>query len=272
MRKGWKVFWGISGVIAGIGVVFIILGIVMGVTFSEIRGSILHRYQDGFMSGFKKSDTSFTGSGEKQEFIGISSLEVDVDKMEVNILESDRNTIVVETLNIDERIGLKIWQEDGELNIETEEGKKRINNAGTVNIYIPSGIRLEEVSFSTGDGVLNAEKLNASEVDVSIEAGTANMDEIHADSIDFSCGVGEANASLLNANEISAECGLGAMNITLAGKKEDYNYKLECGLGSLELGGESFGGIAIDETINNGASRYVEAECGLGTLNISYEQ
>lgn len=37
MKKGWKRFWITSGAIAGIGVLFLILGFILGVSFSKIK-------------------------------------------------------------------------------------------------------------------------------------------------------------------------------------------------------------------------------------------
>ena len=42
MKKGWKRFRITSGAIAGIGVLFLILGFILGVSFSKINFSFLH--------------------------------------------------------------------------------------------------------------------------------------------------------------------------------------------------------------------------------------
>ena len=42
MKKGWKRFWITSGAIAGIGVLFLILGFILGVSFSKSNFSFLH--------------------------------------------------------------------------------------------------------------------------------------------------------------------------------------------------------------------------------------
>ena len=256
MKKRWKVFWIVSGAIAGIGVLFLIVGLVMGASVSELRGRIPFWYRNCFID-FDSSEQSDRASvkvvdGELHSYSGISSLEIDVNSLEVNIVESAGSEIEVETEIADERINLKVWQEGKELNIETK-GNIRINNGGIVNIYIPSGMTLGELSVSVGEGALYAERLSASEVDVAIGAGSADVEMIYAEQIDL-------------------ECGIGAMDLTFAGTDTDYDYDLECGMGELEVGQQSFSGMAVDKTVHNGASKNADIEVGMGSVNISFEK
>ena len=58
--------------------------------------------------------------------------------------------------------------------------------------------------------------------------------------------------------------------MTMSGEKEDYNYELEVGMGTVAIGGSEFGGMAIEKTIENSASKNMDIECGMGSVEIYF--
>lgn len=231
MNKKWKIFWIVSAVIAGVGIILFVLGIVLGAPLREIAMQFsdeeeFHSYENGI-----SRDIAEDGTG--QMFDGVRSLSVDVDKMEVNIVPTEDDKIYVEAEGIDDRLHFRVEQDGDELDIDTEDGNRHINYGGTVNIYIPVGMELAEA--------------------------------------DISVGAGEADLSGLNAREINIECGMGSVDLSVAGAKEDYNYDIECGMGSVEIGEESYGGVAIKKKIHNGQSKNISIECGMGEVSVDFE-
>ena len=58
-----------------------------------------------------------------------------------------------------------------------------------------------------------------------------------------------------------------------AGKitQEDYNYDLECGVGNLDVGSDSYSGLGREKSISNtGADRKVDLECGMGNVSVNF--
>ena len=57
----------------------------------------------------------------------------------------------------------------------------------------------------------------------------------------------------------------------MTGAQEDYNYDLECGVGNLDVGSDSYSGLGRENHISNtGADRKLELECGMGNVSVSF--
>ena len=155
MKKGWKRFWITSGAIAGIGVLFLILGFILGVSFSKINFSFLHIFPlSNRMVTVKESEGQ---TGEEKTFEGVKNLEIDVDHMSVYLKPSQNGKVCVGTEDIDERANLQIYKEGNTLNIETDLENNRINQAGTIILYLPQDVKFYEMDISVGAGSLKSE-------------------------------------------------------------------------------------------------------------------
>ena len=64
---------------------------------------------------------------------------------------------------------------------------------------------------------------------------------------------------------------MGRIELTAAGKEQDYNYELEVGMGSVTVGAGEFGGMAVEKTIDNSAVKKMDIECGMGSVEIGFE-
>ena len=65
---------------------------------------------------------------------------------------------------------------------------------------------------------------------------------------------------------------MGTMDLEISGQKSDYSYTLECGIGSIQIDGDEYSGLAQEKQIDNpGASRYIDLECGIGTINVAFK-
>lgn len=104
MKKGWKRFWITSGAIAGIGVLFLILGFILGVSFSKIKFGFPYIFPLSNRVVTVKESTGQTG--EEKTFEGVKNLEMDVDHMSVYLKPSQNGKVCVGTEDIDERANL----------------------------------------------------------------------------------------------------------------------------------------------------------------------
>lgn len=123
--------------------------------------------------------------------------------------------------------------------------------AGTV--YLNRDIETEKLSVEMGAGEFESKNpVTAMEAD--LEIGTGSM--TFAD---------------LSARKTDGECGLGELDLTLTGTQEDYNYDLECGVGNLDVGSDSYSGLGREKTISNkGADRKLDLECGMGNISVDF--
>ena len=67
---------------------------------------------------------------------------------------------------------------------------------------------------------------------------------------------------------------MGNMDLTLAGKAEDYNYELKCGLGNLEVDDSQETSITSGnkQITNEGATKNIKLDCGMGNVEVEFEE
>lgn len=253
MKKGWKRFWITSGAIAGIGVLFLILGFILGVSFSKIKFGFPYIFPLSNRVVTVKESTGQTG--EEKTFEGVKNLEMDVDHMSVYLKPSQNGKVCVGTEDIDERANLQIYKEGDTLNIETDLESNRINQAGTIILYLPQDVKFYEMDISVGAGSLKSK-----------------LQSVHAENADIAVAAGAAEIQGVMAQEMYLECGVGSATLVLHGEQEDYNYSLECGMGEVKIADGSYSGIAVEQQIDHGASKNLNIECGMGSVNVKFEK
>ena len=105
-----------------------------------------------------------------------------------------------------------------------------------------------------------------------VGAGTVDTSGIiRADDAELGAGMGTMDIAFIDFNTGSVDCGMGTITAKLAGKRKDYRTDLDCGLGSVTIGSESHSGISSLETGDSNAQKYMEIECGMGTVDILFE-
>lgn len=253
MKKGWKRFWITSGAIAGIGVLFLILGFILGVSFSKIKFGFPYIFPLSNRVVTVKESTGQTG--EEKTFEGIKNLEMDVDHMSVYLKPSQNGKVCVGTEDIDERANLQIYKEGDTLNIETDLESNRINQAGTIILYLPQDVKFYEMDISVGAGSLKSK-----------------LQSVHTENADIAVAAGAAEIQGIMAQEMYLECGVGSATLTLHGAQEDYNYSLECGMGEVKIAEGRYSGIGVEQQIDHGAAKNLDIECGMGSVEVKFEK
>lgn len=262
MKKGWKIFWIVCASVFGIGVVLCIAGFAVGISDREVREAfrngigrfgihtnhVITDYETHTEMAVERTDDE-----ESTIFMGIRNLDVEVSKVVFQIVESDEADIrLVKEVSGECEDCLQIYQEGNTLKIEMEDWKHFDNDAGNMTLYVPKGMLFDSVDISVGAATMEIEELCAKELELEVGAGSIAADKMAAD-------------------EISLTCGMGSVEMTAEGHKEDYNYDLDVGMGSVSLGGSEFGGMAMKKNINHNAGKNMDIECGMGSIAIDFE-
>ena len=150
---------------------------------------------------------------------------------------------------------------------------KKLSKNRKVCISYPEDVKLQELEIEMGAGTvylnrdIDTEKL-------SVEMGAGEFDSknpVTAEEADLEIGTGSMTFADLSAKKISGECGLGELDLTMTGTQEDYNYDLECGVGNLDVGSDSYSGLGREKSISNtGADRKLDLECGMGNVSVNF--
>ena len=274
MKKGWKIFWIVCGILLAVGFICCIAATALGVTSDMIEG----RVPNGISLGFWDDDDEYSGTviegSDRQTFTGVRGIEADISAGEIEIISTSEgeNGIIVQTENISEHLKLRCYMDGDELKIETRKKIAGINNGsvGKVQIFIPQDYMLEEVSFDVGAGKLYIEDVLTQYLQVSVGAGEANIDHFAAQEAELECGAGSITAVGLAAQEADIECGVGEITYTTAGEETDYNYEVSCGIGEVICGSNRFSGLGREKSINNSAAKDMNIDCGIGNIKINF--
>ena len=150
---------------------------------------------------------------------------------------------------------------------------KKLSKTRKVCISYPKDVKLQELEIEMGAGTvylnrdIDTEKL-------SVEMGAGEFDSknpVTAEEADLEIGTGSMTFADLSAKKISGECGLGELDLTMTGTQEDYNYDLECGVGNLDVGSDSYSGLGREKNISNtDADRKLDLECGMGNVSVNF--
>lgn len=292
MKKFSKIVLGTAAVFGVLGCGFTVAGAAMGASVEEMKyeGSNMQKAvnrmvrmvdhwdeDDDWDDDWDDDDwdeKQAVPSGDRgtYEFDSISSMDIELNYDELILRESEDRKITV-TVDGDAADRVRVSTEGSELQIENKDDYRPEER--TVTITYPAGTEFTEVSIDIDKGTAALEDdLKAGEFSVSVGAGTLeNYGIVTAGQTDIEVGVGTLELADLDADYIEAECGVGMMSLDVAGRKEDYNYRISCGVGSVLLGEDEFTGLGSTKKVdNNGASRKMQLECGMGTLEVDFEE
>ncbi len=150
---------------------------------------------------------------------------------------------------------------------------KKLSKTRKVCISYPEDVKLQELEIEMGAGTVYLNRDIETEK-LSVEMGAGEFDSknpVTAKEADLEIGTGSMTFADLSAKEISGECGLGELDLTMTGTQEDYNYDLECGVGNLDVGSDSYSGLGREKSISNtGADRKLDLECGMGNVSVNF--
>lgn len=212
---------------------------------------------------------SSTDDTEDYSFDNIYSMDIELSCDELILRETDDSkfTVHVEGSDINR---VRVGTEGSELQIE---GDGKPENR-TVIVTYPKGTDFTEISLDIGAGTAFLEDdITAREFSASVGAGTMeNSGRITVTESDVEVGIGTLELTDLDTNYLEGECGVGILALDVAGAKTDYSYRISCGTGSILLDNEEFSGLGAMKKIDNeGASRKIQLECGMGTVEVDFE-
>ena len=150
---------------------------------------------------------------------------------------------------------------------------KKLSKNRKVCISYPEDVKLQELEIEMGAGTVYLNRDIETEK-LSVEMGAGEFESknpVTAREADLEIGTGSMTFADLSAGKTDGECGLGELDLTLTGTQEDYNYDLECGVGNLDVGSDSYSGLGREKSISNkGADRKLNLECGMGNISVDF--
>lgn len=227
----------------------------------------------------------------------IKNLEVDIDAAELELTEgTNAEQIVVSLYQCREKYyNGKISGDTLEIEYDIEHYYNgRNNDKAKIVVEIPAGMSFGKLDLDIGATAadfdipeVTCEKLNldvgagnvivsgctvTEKMDVSLGAGNAEINGGAYEDVELDCGMGEFSMEGRLNGDLKAECGMGNMILKFTGNETDYNYKISCGIGSIDVNGSRYSNISGDYSVKNpDAIGTIEMDCGMGSIDLTIE-
>lgn len=297
MKHLTKIVWIIAGIFAGIGVVCVVIAFAMGLTMNGFKQMI----QDGtfsFGSGHNCISSSWEIANEEameneenpEDSSGKENVTGDKKVQKFTISESCTNLDVaygagvfrlsyadVSEIQITGRNtpDLEVVVEGDTLLIEATVSQNVLGmsdiNKRELEIIIPEGMSFDEVELDIGAAQADMDGFLAESIEIVIGAGQANIANVQANMLEIEVGVGQADLTDVDVRELEIEVGMGQLKALVNGAKSDYGYDVECGMGNVSIGNESYGGVAAEHhEENHHADRQIDVYCGMGEVHVNF--
>ena len=284
MKKGWKIFWTVIISLTGVGIVFCIIALCFGVTFSQFEkaypngiGIIRKNYvsfDDDWDDDDELDDTENVVSEEA--FSGVENLKLDIGASEVRIKTGTDDKIHVDDSRMKtENAVQKTLSDDGktlEITTKMRSSFKNVRNVkGTLVIYLPKDYKFDQVDMEYGAATAEIDGLNAKSLKIESGASGCTIKNADIEELDVETGAGSLDFYGTVEKEVDIDCGAGRVTLNLEGKVEDYNYELDSSAGSVEIGEDiDLGGLSTEKSIDNGSKRTIEISNRAGSVEIRF--
>lgn len=97
------------------------------------------------------------------------------------------------------------------------------------------------------------------------------MDSFLTNDLTMNCDMGLIEALGKTLGDADLESGVGEINFTAIGNETDYNYDLNCDIGSIVCGEREFTEIGSEYQIENQSDKTMSIECGIGKVNVQFQ-
>ncbi|MDO5134909.1 MAG: hypothetical protein Q4D55_02545 [Eubacteriales bacterium] len=294
MKRFTKIMLVVTGILLILGVGFAASGAAMGGLFTSweavrTAGGLYPGKSIGDFGDWDEEDEEWEEAEvhhhdtQGQGGVGPVSAEGDARFWEFDVPQELEAELSCDELVMEpyEGAALKIQVEkdpDGLVTVRKKGNAVRVSSrskkhkAKMIHIYYPQGTSFHELDLTIMAGEASLEgEIAAREAEISVGAGTlALKDSLTAEELDITVGMGEASFARIDAKKIQGECGVGSLSLGAAGNEEDYDYDIQCGVGSIEIGGQEIGGIASEKSIDNHGERKIDLECGMGEIRVDF--
>lgn len=260
MKRFTKVALIIAAVVGGIGICCLVGAVAKGLTWRMVAdmatdGRFSFGPEDfaefGIGDGRNETKDAQAKGSVTQVEEAFGSLDVELGAGTVEISYGDVEKVEVEQ---EETSGFRCYVEETTLHVEGGKKFGMNHNRAKIVIRIPRNYTFAEFELE-------------------VDAGKATVDGIVANEASIDVDAGKAEIKKLDAKKVKTSVDAGELSLEVVGKKENYSYNLECDVGTIRIGEESYTGLGAEKTIKNpNAERFLEADCDVGNVRVNFTE
>ncbi|SET48389.1 DUF4097 family beta strand repeat-containing protein [[Clostridium] polysaccharolyticum] len=227
-----------------------------------------------------------------ENFSGVENLKFDSGIYKVTFkADREKKDIKVAMHNISSSYSLKYDTESKTLVGKSHSWfskflKKEEDANGKIIVHIPRNQKLAKVEIDMGVGAVFLKKLEVEQLKIQCGVGALVCEDIKADQVKVDGGVGNidfkdvdfkdteltggvGNVKLVGKLEEKTQisAGMGNLNIKINGQRQNYNCKVETGLGAIYIDGKKTSEM---EYYNNNQPNLLDIEGGVGTIHVDF--
>ena len=179
---------------------------------------------------------------------GVSEMDIEVDRGSVRVISSAQAEDISVRMK-DETGRARCYLDDDKLKIEREfKGSRK---EAKIEVIVPENYYFDKVEVEAG-------------------AAACEINGIVTRKLELQSGVSSMAFTGRVDEKLEVETGVGVTSVKLTGSREDYNYKIQCGAGSVNIDGDQYSSLGVERKIDNRAARSMELECGVGTIEVQF--
>jgi len=269
-------------IVLTIGIITSIVSVSIGV-FSFVTGNVGFGMRKGYVEKFNES----------HKFDNVRSIDIDLSAGTLEILKGEDFQVEANDVSKDFKMDisangtLRIRERNRGLNFLwfNFNGNNRITTE--IKVYIPEDYKLNTTSIDAGAGNLHIEGLNTKKLRISAGAGKIdgynviadnasidggvgyiNMENVILNDMDLNSGVGKVFLEGVFKGDNKIDCGVGDLDMEIIGDVDDYDIRIDNGVGNVRLNGER---ISREYRKNNNRSNSLDVDGGVGSVDIIFK-
>lgn len=271
MKKSAKIILTVGISLLIIGFLMSLVAFLMGITPFYIWKSVRDRNTVVYPSG----ENNFIWSSTEQN---IRNLHIELGQTELHIIPGNSFVFTADR-KIDsiavtgDTLHIKHTEKDSETFglFKSYLFKKEIPPL-KATLTVPYNVFFENITLEIGMGEFESKMpLKCKRSTINVGLGSCSLEDFSVtDYFETECDMGSLTIQGTIDGTSKIQCGMGTVKLITQGNPDDYNYKTQVGMGSVQIGDKTFEGLSNKERFSSTAKNYLDIDCGMGSIIISF--
>lgn len=271
MKKSTKIILTVGISLLIIGFLMSLVAFLMGITPFYIWKSVRDRNTVVYPSG----ENNFIWSSTEQN---IRNLHIELGQTELHIIPGNSFVFTADR-KIDsiavtgDTLHIKHTEKDSETFglFKSYLFEKEIPPL-KATLTVPYNVFFENITLEIGMGEFESKMpLKCKRSTINVGLGSCSLEDFSVtDYFETECDMGSLFIQGNLKGNSKIQCGMGTVELITQGNPDDYNYKTKVGMGSVQIGDKTFEGLSNKERFSSTAKNYLDIDCGMGSIIISF--